>query len=93
VARFAVNGRQFLCYTSAVSTASEWKAILNKAHMTVVYPLTTPVATPLTEAQLQALKPMRTPLTTDGRITTNGTHPGLAVEYYEQLTHAFAANS
>lgn len=72
---------------------ASWKDMLAENPMHCLFELATPVVASLTEAQLQALKPMRTPLTTDGRITTNGTHPGLFVEYYEQLTHAFAANS
>lgn len=89
---YFASGANFNINTEYVSVEA-FEAALAADNMVLVYALATPVVTPLTEAQLQALKPMRTPLTTDGRIATKGTHPGLFVEYYDQLTHAFAANS
>lgn len=58
-ARFAGNGHQFLCYTSVASTVSEWKAVLNNTHMTIVYPLAAPEVVQLTTAQLTALRSLR----------------------------------
>ena len=81
-ARFAGNGHQFLCYTSVASTVSEWKAVLNNTHMTIVYPLAAPEVVQLTTAQLTALRSLRGRKGQTNLYSADPAGPEIAVEIY-----------
>lgn len=67
--------------TSSFATVADWKAHLSSNPITVVYELKTPIETPLPEADVEALKNIRTFKGTTHVFTDSEVKPDLEVEY------------